>query len=356
MKRAFRRWALVLLAVLVLSPVLIYLLANAWLESAGGRQALERELARRAGLPVRLLGEFDIMLLPSLGVEGTELVIGGPGPGEEVIRSREYSVAVALSPLLKGDLQVESIHLAAGTLRVDNFPPRGEPAAAGTGAPVRLPAIDKFEVSQLTIVTGGEPGQRFQVEEFWVEGFAERRETKFLAEVAGFGRVDGRLRWDSERSLLNLEGSWSGAWPGDLAFEGRVDFEAEAGRVAANWPARPETQTEVLAFSTAFAVQEAYVRLQSIEATAGTQTVRGDGCLLLGVPSALRLELTADQLDLDSLPDLPMLGMASDTHGAAGAGMQIDVRLTAAEISGGGAVARDAVGSLGAEPDCRQPD
>jgi hypothetical protein len=355
-KRTSRRWAYFLLVVLVLSPVLLYLMANAWLESAGGRQALERELARRAGLPVRLLGEFDIMLLPSLGVEGTELVIGGPGHGEEVVRSREYSVAVALSPLLKGNLQVESIHLAGGSLRVDNLPARAEPAPAGPGGPFRLPTIDKFEVSQLTIVTGGEPGQRFQVDEFRVEGFAERREAKFLAEVAGFGRVDGRLRWESERSLLNLEGSWSGAWPGDLAFEGQVDFEAGAGRVAANWPARPETRTEVLAFSAAFAVQEAHVRLQSIEATAGTQTVRGDGCLLLGVPPALRLDLTADQLDLDSLPDLPMFGMASDTDGAAGAGLQVDVRLTAAEISGGGAVARDAVVSLGAEPDCRQPD
>ncbi len=356
MKRAFRRWALVLLAVLVLSPVLIYLLANAWLESAGGRQALERELARRAGLPVRLLGEFDIMLLPSLGVEGTELVIGGPGPDEEFVRSREYSVAVALSPLLQGELQIESIHLAGGQLRLDNLPPGREPTAAEPAAPFELPAIEKFEASQLTIVRGDGQGQQFRIDEFRVEGFAERRDTMFRVGVAGFGRIGGLLRWDSANSLLTLDGTWSDAWPGDLKFEGQVDFGAGDGRVAASWPAQPASPAEVLAFAAGFEVQEANVRLQAIEASVGMQTMRGDGCLLLGASPALQLELTADELDLDSLLEIPPLDAMSDTPGASEAGFRIDVRLTAGEVRVGGAVARQAVLSLGAEPDCGQPE
>ena len=69
-----------LFAAVLLIPALLlaaaYWLADSWLESAGGRRMLENALTSRSGVPVRLLGDFDLMLLPAIGASGTELVVG----------------------------------------------------------------------------------------------------------------------------------------------------------------------------------------------------------------------------------------------------------------------------------------
>lgn len=336
------------LGVLVLAPALLYLLASAWLESAGGRGALERELARRAGTPVRLLGDFDIELFPSLGAGGTDLVVGGPGTEAEMARSREYSVAVALGPLLRRNLEVESIRLADVTLWLDRLPAAGTP----TGEPFRLPAIDELRVRQLTIVPKGEAGRSFKVDELTLEGFAEGRDSTIRVEAAGFGRVDGRLRWESDRSALNLEGSWLDVWPGALQFGLQADFAAAAGQVRAQWPARSDVGDDLLAISIGYVVREAGIGLRALEARAGAQTVRGGGCVVMGASPALRLDLAADELDLDSLPSLPPGLAAPGADNDAGPAFQIDVRLKVGVLRAGGAVARDAVLGMGSEPDC----
>ena len=93
--------AVVLVVVLLLLPVGLYWLADAWLESSGGRQMLEQELGARFGMSVSLEGEFDLMLLPDIGVSGTELVIGGEaGPGRFFCeQSRVRSVRCVETPV-----------------------------------------------------------------------------------------------------------------------------------------------------------------------------------------------------------------------------------------------------------------
>jgi hypothetical protein len=356
MRRAARRWLVLLLLLLVLSPVLLYLLASYWLESAGGRKALEGELTRRVGLPVHLLGEFDIMLLPVLGVEGTELLIGGTGADEELVRSGEYSVALALAPLLAGEMRVETVRLAGGSLRLDRLPSNDKAAASSPGAELRLPSIDEFAVSDFTIVAPGEQPARFEVDELTVEGFGERRDTKFRLAIAGYGRVAGQLRWDPALSALNLDGSWEGPWPGDLEFSVQVDLTEESGNLAARWPAGPASPDEVVAIASGFVVRDGAVRLPELEIAAGRQSVRGGGCLRLGGTPALQLELAADELDLDKLPELPPFGTPAGAEQPAAAGLDLDIRLTATEIRRAGAVARQAVLSLGGEPDCSDLD
>lgn len=356
MRRAFRRWLVVLLLLLTLPPVLLYLLANYWLESVGGRQALERELTRRAGLPVRLLGEFDIMLIPAIGVEGTELLIGGTGTDEELVRSGEYSLALALAPLLAGEIRVQTVRLADGSFRLDRLPPADQAAPGSPGAGLRLPSIDEFALSDFTIVASAEHAARFEVDELTFEGFEERRDTKFRLAIAGFGRVAGQLRWDPGASALNLDGSWSGPWPGDLEFSLQVDLAEESGSLAARWPAHPASADEVVAVASGFVVREGGVRLPALEIAAGRQSVRGGGCLRLRGTPALQLELAADELDLDKLPELPPLATPAGADGPAAAGLDLDIRLTAAEIRRAGAVARQAVLSFGGEPDCSDLD
>jgi hypothetical protein len=94
---------------------------------------------------------------------------------------------------------------------------------------------------------------------------------------------------------------------------------------------------------------------------AAGQSAAGAGCLRLQDAPALNLRLATSYIDLDALPALPELAPGAGGEGGAGgevdgnaggAGGGLNLRLAAAEARAGGAVARDAVFLLGAEPDC----
>ena len=345
-----------LLLVLALAAALLYVAASAWLEGAGGRKALEGELTRRAGIPVRLLGDFQIMLVPSFGVAGTELVVGGPGADEALVHSGEYAVALEPRALLAGELRVGTIRLAHGALRLDRIPP-SEPGRPGLEDSVsELPAIGELLVSDFVVTAPGESRYEISVIEFAVEGFEERRDTQFRVEAAGLGGVAGTLRWDSADPTLRLDGAWSGLLPDALGFQAEIRFAGADGNVAMRWPAGPAEPDRKLRASAGFVVGDEVLRLNDIELSAGAQSVVGFGCLLLGAAPGLQLDLITDSLDLDRLPELPAFGRAPDAGGAAITGLDIDLRLSAGELRKAGAVARNAVLSVGDDPDCGQPD
>jgi len=126
MKVSIRKLVIVILASFILLPVAAYWLADSWLESSGGRRMLEQTLSGRIGMSVRLEGEFDLMLLPAIGVSGTELVIGDPGQETEFARSREYEISVALEPLLDRKVLIEWIRLTGGHIYPERYP-RSDP-------------------------------------------------------------------------------------------------------------------------------------------------------------------------------------------------------------------------------------
>lgn len=68
MNRTLRNTLLVLCCLLILTPPAAYFGFDAWLESSGGREMLEKNLSGRAGMDISLEGEFDLMLLPDIGV------------------------------------------------------------------------------------------------------------------------------------------------------------------------------------------------------------------------------------------------------------------------------------------------
>ena len=82
----------------------------------------------------------------------------------------------------------------------------------------------------------------------------------------------------------------------------------------------------------------------------------GDGCLPLGAAPGLRLDLATDSLDIDRLPELPTFLSAPGTDNALASGFGIALRLRAGELRSAGAVARNAVVTVGDDPDCSQPD
>jgi uncharacterized protein involved in outer membrane biogenesis len=302
MKAPIRKGLLVLLAIIILLPVAAYWLADTWLESSGGRKMLEQELTKRVGMGVRLTGEFDLMLLPDIGVSGTGLVIAGAGGDSEFARSREYEISVALQPLLERRVLVEWVRLTGGVVHPDRYSriddrngPDPEASGAASAAKFQLPEIGELTIRDFQIVLAGEDDNPLQLKELTLQDFAENRETPFALEIENLAAVGGRLRWDAAQSLVHF---------GNLQLD-----------------------------------------------VAG-QSVRGRGCLFLHTPPSMHFDMQAGVFDLDAFREnLPITGNGSG-EGGDGLPLEIRARFTADELRTNGAIARAVVLSLGDEPAC----
>jgi uncharacterized protein involved in outer membrane biogenesis len=292
------RWVLVLLVVFLLLPAGFYWLADAWLESAGGRQMLEKELGARFGMSVRLEGEFDLMLLPDIGVSGTELVIGGEAdPGVFFASSREFEVSVELKPLFHRQVVVEWIRLTDGRV----YPGRYSRFDKNTGpAPSQLPEIRELSLRDFQIFmedAGAEDGPAFlRVKSLNVSDFAERRQTAFTVDIESLVTVQGWLLWDTAQSKIQF---------GNLQFD-------MAGQV-----------------------------------------LGGEACLLLQDPPSLNAKLEASTFDFDVVRDkLPAMGQTG--AGGSGGDLPLDIRarFKVDELRSNGVIARGVVLNLGREPVC----
>ena len=303
MRVSIRKLGLAVLAIFIVLPGVVYWLADTWLESSGGRQMLEQTLTRRFGMKVRLVGEFELMLLPAIGVSGTGLVIGGPDPEAEFARSQEYEISVALWPLTQRKVLIEWVRMTGGRVFLERYSPeddsdegkKGPGVGATSAANFLLPEIRELSIRDFQIVLPGENEFPLQVNKLTVRGFAENRDTPFALEIEKLAAVEGRLRWDPSRSLVQF---------GNL----RLDL--------------------------------------------GGQSVGGRGCLFLQTPRSLHLDMQASAFDLDafqeSLPDTD-LGSGKDNGELP---LEIRARFTTDELRSSGAVARGVVLSLGEEPAC----
>jgi uncharacterized protein involved in outer membrane biogenesis len=306
MRVSIRKLGLAVLAIFIVLPVVVYWLADTWLESSGGRQMLEQTLTGRFGMRVRLEGEFELMLLPAIGVSGTELVIGGMDAGTEFARSREYEISVALQPLLDRKVLLEWVRMTGGRIYPERYTQSGSIGEGKKGAGLNtvgtastanflLSEIREISIRDFQIVLPGEDEFPLPVKKLTISGFAENRDTPFALEIENLAAVDGRLRWDPSRSLLQF---------GNL----RLDL--------------------------------------------GGQLVGGQGCLFLQTPRSLHLDLQASAFDLDAFREsLPDTGQGSGEV-SGGLPLMIRARFSADELRSSGAVARGVVFSLGDEPAC----
>lgn len=367
MKTLTRRLLLLAPVALMLLIAGAWLLLDFWLESAGGRRAVERALGERLGMPVTLQGSFDIMLLPSIGVSGTELVLGPPGPASELGRSREYAVALAVLPLLDGRLLIESLALSGGRVFLERLP-AGNSKTPGGPAPLLLPEIRDFSLSDFEIVTAGSDEAGVLLQAFELEDFAADREAPFRLAVEGYGSLDGQLRWDAQRSAVTLDAAWMGLLSGQLRLRIDARLAAGSGTVHATWapaaaPAANSTATPTTAEEVSdteirlvleYALAPGGARLAGIGLAAAGQSAIGAGCLLWQDELSVNLRLESSRIDFDAFPALPSLAgdAAGPSNGASEPGSPFNLRLAAAEARAGGAVARDAVFLLGVEPDC----
>lgn len=226
---------LLLPALLLLLAVTFYFLLDTWLESAGGRRALERALTERSGMPVRLNGQFDIMLLPSIGVSGTDLQVLDPLRGHVVVQGGRYEVALEIAPLLKEQLVVRQ--LTVDDLQID-------------------PAADGFRIEQLSL-----------------SAFAENQPTDLRVDLGEIGVVDGVFTWFPARLAVDLDLGWQ-------------SVDGAEGRL-----------------SSGIAWAASHFRLSGLFVELAGQSVRGDGCIMLGTPPIVNLQLEAESMDIDAITE-----------------------------------------------------
>ena len=296
MKKPVRNLLLLLLGLLILAPPLAYWAIDAWLESSGGRQMLAKNLSERTGMNVTLGGEFDLMLLPDIGVTGTDLAIESPLADQPFASSAEYEISVALKPLFNGQVQVDWIRLSDGEIHPGRYravqPVAGDKQETGTA---RIPKIEELTIRDFRIIPPGSDDGGIQVSAFQVSGFADRRSAPFSLEILELFSAQGSI-------LLDMQGS--------------------------------------------------SLQLKELRLERSGQRVTGEACINIGDPFSLHLVLEAQQLDLDLLrQDLPDADSWAG-NGGEGAPADIRVRLSVDELLAAGAVARGAVLSLGQEPVC----
>jgi hypothetical protein len=290
MKRPIRKIALLLVSLFVLVPLAAYWLLDSWIESAGGRQMLEKNLSARSGMKVSLDGEFDLMFLPDIGVSGTKLVIGGPGDDDLFANSEKYEISVALKPLLDGQVRIDWIRLTGGEVYPDRYRGNSSGKSGDAGGAFQMPEIQELAIRDFTVIFAGSETRPIHLEALEVSGFAAQRKAPFRLVIENLATASGWLRWDAVQSRLDL---------------GALQLE----------------------------------RLG--------QQVNGRGCLITGETVSLNLFLSAERIDLDALSqDLPDSGLGGEP-GSESLPLEVRVQLSVEELKTNGAVARGVALSLG---------
>lgn len=180
---------LLLLVPLITVSVLaaLYFAVDYWLESAGGRRALERTLAEQVGMPVHLNGDFNIKLLPSVGVSGTELVVSDPATGDDLAVGGYFETDLALAPLLREELEIR--HVLIERLKL----------ALPDGGNVFIPSIR-------------------------LESFGFGSPTDFEVDWSWLGVLSGQFTWSPDESRVLLDVLWVADDRDDVTYRGTVDY------------------------------------------------------------------------------------------------------------------------------------
>lgn len=179
-------WLPLLIALLIAA---LYFAAIAWLESSGGREAIEKQLSVAAGMPVRLAGDFDLALLPAPGARGTELLISDPS-GMVIAGSRTFRVDLALEPLLRRQFRV-----------------------------------DRLQLEWLTLGAAG--STQFAIPSVAISGFEPGREAALAVELGWFGTIDGSFTWRPADAEVSLDLAWNTEGRDPIGLGGVVAYFAD---------------------------------------------------------------------------------------------------------------------------------
>jgi hypothetical protein len=323
-----------------------------WLESPGGRRMLEKQLERRLGMRVDLGSGFEVSLLPDLRVAGPGFVLGGPECASALLCAQAFELAVAPWPLLRRRVQVDSIRLEGGNVRLDRRDemPRAAPAAADS-APT-LPRVDELVIRDLLVLADGEGREPVLIRELRLEGFAPHASTRFRLALEGPDVLQGAFVWDPDRRSLEAGALWAGRLPGAVELETEIRLDLLSGTISAQWA--PGADRPDLELRADYAVRDGQVDLQGVQLSSGAWLIQGAGCLFAEPPS-IHLRLEAQRVDLEALKKFAELVPSGD-GGDELPDVQFRLRLDAEEILWGDTRAEQASLTYGDEPDCDPAD
>lgn len=276
------RFLLVTFLILAALAGAAYFGVDYWLESAGGKRALEKTLESRIGMPVSLQGDLDIRLLPPVGIQAEQLAVSDPVTGEAVATGKRLEADLALAPLLREELEIRQLEI--------------------TGLKLALADGNSLFVPLIRLGT-----------------FGFNRKTDFFIDWSWLGQVEGQFAWFPGEARVDLDAEWGGSEWHEIGYRGRIDYGIPG-----------------------------VVRFGGAEVTVGTQSVTGEGCLLMDGLPVLNLDLAADRLDLDELLD----GIPGGHDAGGSLPLGLNLELDIGELRQGETVARDARLELGATPFC----
>lgn len=375
MRRSPWRSPLLVLGIAVILVAAVAIVAPLFITWSAWRGDIEAFASRLAGRDVRIEGPIDAALFPWPRLTlGGVTVAGAPGGGAPwLLRAPRIDIALALPPLLSGEIEIAEIAVFGPDVQLERLPGGGWSAALTPVGP--LPAsLDPARVSLPRIVVKGgtltladaASGGRFAV------GVLDA--TASAPALSGPWRSTTRLDVGGDVRVLALAtGAWRtgeplrlyatlGPEPGQpgyaMSFDGAVPLGGAPATgslklqpvAAADGRADPQFGFQPMALKADVEIAGAAVLFPKIEiapAAAGDagNIIAGTGNISIGERIAVSARLASPRLDLDRLIGLEKrqaiasagaIGLLADWASRLPPSVDADVRLAVAALDAGG--------------------
>ncbi|HEX4764794.1 MAG TPA: AsmA family protein [Lichenihabitans sp.] len=321
------RDSLTLLAILLVAVLTTALVAPYFIDWNSHRALIEARLSKAAGTRVSIAGPIDVKLLPQPVFRLGKVTIGGATAGAPSFTADEVDVSIAMTALMRGDVQV-----ADATLRR----PRLDLTSAAHGAaPFGLPEVrkpERFQFQHVAIVDGTFALDTPDHGRLTLTGLdLDAQATSLLGPFTATGsfgpeadRHPFRLAtgtFESGRLRLKLGLDGAGGRPA-VDVDGTLDTGQAQGAnpkvkrtfegsvtVAGALPIAGSPAIVPWRFAGHVVSDGATARLTDVELKAGADMraldATGGGDASLTAPASVRLKLHGAQLDLDTLAVAP---------------------------------------------------
>lgn len=390
MKRLWRAVALFLLLALV-GVLVVYFSASSWLETAAGRNLLQRELGKSLGLETSLQGDYALELFPGLQIAGQQLVLREPNASQPVARLESYQLHLALWPLLKKQVLIHKVEVHDGFLDIDLLQGEETVQPKPSSPDAELPRIRWLEISGLKLQKSEK--ELITINELLLEDFAPGRNTAISLGLSlpgdntdpGLLQLRGSLNLTTAPLQLSLDLDELTLQAGGQAWElgrGKLGWSSASGTVVGKLDGHLAGYSSELEFSlqttpamTIFlsaqlldevgrslsgkvsARDEAGLwRLEPVELLLEGQALAGSGCFSTEPKPRLQLKLQSSNLDLDKLqellPDDLFASGSEPPSPSPDLPVDVAIELVAKQAIMAGVVATEARLVLGEQPDC----
>ena len=372
-------WLLSVPAGLIVLALVLGFLADRWLESAGGRRAVQNQLGELLNLEVLLEGEFKLDLFPSVAVSGSglKLVQGDAGT---FAGAGAYALSLSLAKLISGEIDIIEIEMTDGYLvlqkKQNDLTREGGESQQQAGA---LPTVNLLSLINFRIYPESPDGNPdvvplATINELQVPEFRPGLEVPFTASFSiqalagldfsmsarlkveqqplGFvvhlqvpellafdageaigqvrekgiekGKGKGQLRWATGTGLEVKQLEWSDDLLGQLRISGHLDDSNKRGRLELQL--KPTTQSSADIEASVDLLIEENQLFADINISLLGQPISGNGCLLFTDERSIHLHLEAGELNVDPVLALYPQGETGTANDGNWSAINIDLK------------------------------